>query len=168
MVTTGTEGTIDALVKRIQYVQGAGPRKVLVVSASWTHRDLRKTFDAAGIRDVMVLDLLSTMLGIMPDTRPGDAVFVPSPTMLEMTAMRVEQMHRMMGGDVHVIVDSLDSLVRYSPRKSVEEFTHYLVNRLRSLDASGDLFVNDVEDGRKLLEAARPYTDGTLPIEAKQ
>lgn len=158
---------MDALIQRIQDVQAEGAPKVLVVSSAWPHRDLRKAFDAARIRDVMVIDLLSAMLGIVPDARPSDAVFIPSPTMLEMTAMRVEQVHRMIGGRAHVIVDSLDALARYTPRKAVEEFTHYLVNRLRSLDASGDLFVAGTEDGRKLAEAARPYTDGTIPLEVE-
>lgn len=151
-------------MQRVQDVQGEGC-DVLLISANTAYKDLDAALAKHGVSDVRILDVLTTSLGLVPEPRPDHAVFVPSPTMLEMTAMRMEQIRRIMGPDVHIIVDCLDALTRSNPVHAVEEFTHYLVNRMRSMDVPGDLWVTDSEDGKRLAEAAHPFTDGNILLE---
>lgn len=151
-------------MQRMQEVQSTG-HDVLLISANSAYRDLASALDKHDVSGIRILDVLSTSLGLAPDPRPDHVVCVPSPTMLEMTAMRMEQIRRIMGSDVHIIVDSLDALARSNPLHAVEEFTHYLVNRMRSMDVPGDLLVTDSEIGTRLADAAHPYTDGHILLE---
>lgn len=151
-------------MQRVQELQASGA-SVLLISANTSYKDLDGALDAHGVSDVRILDVLSTSLGLAPEPRPDHAVFVPSPTMLEMTAMRMEQIRRIMGSDVHIIVDTLDALARSNPVHAVEEFTHYLVNRMRAMDVPGDLWVTDSDTGQQLAQAAHPFTDGSTLLE---
>lgn len=153
-------------MRQVRAAQDRG-KKVLLVTSDRPYSVLRSAADQEGVdgSGLMLLDSITTTNGDVPSPRPLDVVFVPSPTMLEMVAMRVEQIHQRMGGDVHVIVDSLSSFSLYNRPKAVEEFSHYLVNRLRAIGASGALVVNDDPEGEAMRDAIAPFTDGTHPLE---
>lgn len=152
-------GHVAELMQRVKEIQGDAT--VLLVTTDRPYLTLKESGAAEGVDldALWFLDTVSAMTGQTPNERPRRVLFIQSPTMLEMIAMRIEQMQRTIPGPVHVIIDSLSSACTYNKFAAVQEFTHYLVNRLRTLDLSADLVVTDDEQGTALQDSMRPMVD---------
>lgn len=137
---------------------------MVLVTANRPFQTLRDRLAEAGadVDAVFVLDAISCVNGSQPDERPRNAMFLQSPTMLEMIAMRTEQILARHGENPHVVVDSLNSLALYNGIEPVQEFSHYLANRLRSRDVPADLVVLSNEQGRILEDRIAGFTDGRV------
>jgi KaiC/GvpD/RAD55 family RecA-like ATPase len=146
-------------------LQAAG-RSVIFVTADRPYRSLTASLREAGADpDAMFfLDAVSSVDGSGPKERPANAMFLPSPTMLEMLAMRIEQVAARTGPMAHVLLDSLNTLALYNGPLPVQEFSHYLANRLRSSGVPGDFVVRDTQDGRLLHDKVSSFTDRRIEI----
>ncbi|MEK6985287.1 MAG: ATPase domain-containing protein [Candidatus Thermoplasmatota archaeon] len=146
----------------IRSLQAAG-QSVLYLAADRPQRQLVASFEGAGVdaEKVEVLDVVTCMDGRVPSVKPARTTFLPSPTMLEMMAMRLEQMASRMTSPV-VVVDSLNTLALYNGLGAVQEFSHYLANRLRTRSIAGDFIIRDGKDGKSLQEMVATFTDERL------
>lgn len=144
-------------------------KRVVFVSADRPYQSLTRLLAEHGVSvdRLHVVDAVSSLNGAAPMTRPANATFLPSPTMLEMLAMRVEQAALRQGEGAHVILDSLDTLCLYNGAHPVQEFAHYLANRLRAQGISGDLVARDGPVGKQMQGLVASFTDGiqSLPHE---
>lgn len=167
VVVPQAESHVRALAVLVRDLQRQG-RRVLLVTADRPFRTLEVALVAEGADPAQVhfLDCVSAMDGQAPRERPSNATFMASPTMLEMMAMRVEQLAQRMGPTVHVVLDSLSTLALYNGVPPVQEFSHYLANRLRTHGVCGDLLVNDNQEGRLLQERVAGFVDARLVLEA--
>ena len=141
---------------------------MVLVTTNRPHRTIVERLQEGGVdpADVFVLDAISCVDGAQPTQRQDHAMFLQSPTMLEMIAMRTEQIVGRQSGRVHVVVDSLNSLRLYNGVEPVQEFCHYLANRLRARGASASFVVLDNEEGRDLEARVASFTDGRIVLEA--
>jgi KaiC/GvpD/RAD55 family RecA-like ATPase len=151
---------VKALAGLVASLQKQG-RRVLLVTADRPLRTLQAAFAAESIdvEQVHFLDCVSAMDGQAPAERPPNATFMASPTMLEMMAMRIEQLAQRLGADAYVVVDSLSTLAIYNGIPPVQEFSHYLANRLRTRSVPGDFIIMDNQDGRALQEKVAGFVD---------
>lgn len=156
-----------SVTAHVRALQGAG-RRVVLVTANRPYRTLSDRFTQAGLdaSAVFFVDAVSCVDGSQPADRPTNALFLQSPTMLEMIAMRTEQVVARIGGDAHVVVDCLNAFALYNGPSPVQEFSHYLANRLRSRQVDGDLLVLDNDEGRNLEDAVGGFTDARLEVGA--
>lgn len=140
---------------------------VVLVTANRPYTTLLERFEEAGVdlAGMFFLDAISSANGFQPTSPPRNVMFLQSPTMLEMIAMRTEQIVGRQSGQVHVLVDSLNALALYNGVEPVQEFSHYLTNRLRSRAASGDLVVLDNDQGADLGKRVGSFTDGNVLLE---
>ena len=81
-----------------------------------------------------------------------------SPTMLEMIAMRIEQATLRIKA-ANVVLDNLNALTLYNGIGPVQEFGHYLANRLRTLEVAGDLLILDNDQGKEIRAAVQGFID---------
>lgn len=162
-VLVPTESHAGFLAGLVRDLQAA--HSVLVLSADRPSRTLLETFRAEGLdlARLHILDVVSMMDGRAPAERPANTTFLQSPTMLEMMAMRVEQIAGRMQ-DPHVVVDSLNTLALYNGVPAVQEFSHYLSNRLRTNAIPGDFIIRDNKEGRLLHEKVSGFTDEQAPL----
>ncbi len=146
----------------MDHLRSLGGQHVLYVAIDRPYAGAVRALEEAGIdtRHFWFLDAITAASGIRPEAA-ANVMFVQSPTMLEMVAMRAEQIIRRMESAT-VVVDSLNALVLYNGREPVQEFAHYLGNRLRSLDADLDLVVLDNETGSQIREGLSSFLDSTL------
>lgn len=160
LVVPSLDGRSGHIANRLRQLQ-AGGCEVVYVAVDQPYTTLVSSLGQAGVQvdDVAFLDTVSLLDGHAPPRRPGNVLFVRSPTMLEMIAMRIEQL---ISGRprVHVVVDSLTTLALYNDPLPVQEFTHFLANRLRLHGAEASLLVADSEEGRRLQERLHPFVDG--------
>jgi hypothetical protein len=162
------DGSPAALAAHVRKLQDEG-RTVLYLAADRPHRQVVPLLEQAGadVAAMQFLDVVTCMDGRVPAERPPNAVFLPSPTMLEMMAMRVEQVASRLKQPV-VLVDSLNTLVLYNGAPAVQEFTHYLANRLRLRGVGGDFVIRDTKEGRPLHDQVATFTDERLTLAAKE
>lgn len=140
-------------------------RTVLLLTADRPFAHLSEALRKHGVdpEAVTFIDAVTCMDGNLPAQRPANVVFLQSPTMLEMMAMRVEQMFLRMTSP-HVVVDSLSTLALYNGIPPVQEFSHYLANRLRTHAIPGDFVVRANQAGQELHDRIRGFTDDALHI----
>ncbi len=156
-----------SVAAHVRSLQQAG-RCVVLVTANRPYQTLMERFEADGVaaQDVFVVDAVSCLDGGHPPQRLPNALFLQSPTMLEMIAMRTEQVLARLGDGAHVVVDSLNAFALYNGSSPVQEFAHYVANRLRSRGVDGDLLVLDDPQGHALAEAVAGFTDARAEVGA--
>lgn len=140
---------------------------MVFVTANRPYQVIAKYLDEAGADTAKVtfIDAVTRSDGSLPEHAPDNAFFLQSPTMLEMIAMRVEQALAREGANGHMILDSLNALQLYNGLPLVQEFSHYLINRLRTRGVSGDLVVLATPDGEVLERAISGFTDTVHRLE---
>ena len=140
---------------------------MLLLAADRPYRTWVQAFADAGVDTdrVFVLDVVSALDGGTPPQRPDNALFLASPTMLERMAMRIEQLAQKLGQGSHVVVDSLSTLALYNGVPPVQEFSHYLANRLRTQGFSGDFIIRDNQVGASLRERISAFADDHIKLD---
>ncbi len=144
-------------------------RLVVFVTVNRPYSLVAKHLGASGanIEQMIFIDAVTRSDGSIPVDAPANVFFLQSPTMLEMIAMRVEQALAREGARGHMILDSLNALQLYNGLPLVQEFAHYLINRLRTRGASGDLVVLASADGEVLQRAVSGFTDESHHLEVR-
>ena len=167
VIVPAASGHVRSLGTHLRALQADG-KKVVFVSADRPYHSLTASLREHGVHvdNIHFVDAVSSLNGSAPGNRPANATFLPSPTMLEMLAMRVEQAALRLGPGAHMVLDSLDTLTLYNGVHPVQEFSHYLANRLRSHGVHGDFVVRGGPD-RSLHDAISAFTDDhvDLPLE---
>lgn len=141
-------------------------QKVVFVSADRPYHALVRSLREQGIatEQMHFVDTVSSINGSAPPDRPSNATFLPSPTMLEMLAMRIEQAALRLGPGAHMVLDSLDTLSLYNGVHPVQEFSHYLANRLRSHGVDGDFVLRAGPAGANLHDLVVAFSDDRVEL----
>ncbi len=157
--------SVSAFVARLQQ----HGRQVVYVTANRPVSSLIAGFEAAGADPaaVLFLDAVSCLDGGMPERAPNIR-YIRSPTMLEMIAMHTEQAASNLEPG-HVIIDSLNALSIYNGAMPVQEFSHFLANRLRHRGVKADFMVADNQEGTDLGNLLSSFVDerierGEVPV----
>lgn len=139
---------------------------VVLVAANRPWANVQPVFEAEGVDfgRLFVLDAISCVNGYVQEARKDGILFLQSPTMLEMIAMRTEQIVARNAG-AHVVLDNLNALTLYNGLGPVQEFSHYLANRLRAMRSSGDLLILDSDKGTEIRAAVDGFIDGEATMQ---
>jgi len=157
------EGHVRGVAQHVRSLQKLG-YSVLYVTTDRPFQTLAADFRELGVDSdvIFFLDSISYVNGQQPPQRPVNAMFLQSPTMLEMMAMRTEQLLGRVGERPFVVLDSLSALAVYNGIPPVQEFSHYLANRLRTNGVSGDFVIKDNQTGRDLVDKVSGFCDSHL------
>jgi len=155
---------LASLAAHLRALQRDGGR-VLLLTADRPYRHLREALAGAGVDvgGLLFVDAVSLMDGAAPTERPPNVWFLQSPTMLEMMAMRVEQVAAR-NRPVHVVVDSLNALAIYNGLEPVQEFSLFLANRLRAGGTSADFVLHDNQRGKALQDLIHGFVDERVQL----
>lgn len=133
----------------------------VVVTSNRPVRVLRSALASAGVdhSGLMFVDCISGLTGFVPPNEP-DAVYIDSPTLLEKTALRAEQMlRRMVPGRRFLFIDNLSTLAVYNGHEAVSEMVHNLTTRLRLLQVGAGLLLVQSNETQALEQAVRAHCD---------
>lgn len=141
-------------------------RKVLLITFNRPYEQLKQALGEQGVDPdgLFFIDVTGQDHGhtlFLPD-----AIFVDSPNQLELVAMRTKVACQRLGGNVTVVLDSMNLVAQYNSLPSAQEFTHFLVNALRAQDVPADFLVLDTRDGEQLAEGLAAYVDGQERLQA--
>ncbi len=156
---------VHTVAHHVGRLQETGAR-IILLCADRPFDHYRASFGTAGadMDRIHALDCVAALQSGAPHERRPNVHFLASPTMLEMMAMRIEQIAQRLGPGSHLVVDSLSTLALYNGVEPVQEFTHFLANRLRMRQVPGDFVVHDNPAGADLRDRILGIVDEQAPI----
>ncbi|HET6399617.1 MAG TPA: hypothetical protein VFH47_08710 [Candidatus Thermoplasmatota archaeon] len=140
-------------------------RHGVLVTANRPHSLLADALGRHGVDPARMqyIDCVSSMTGVPPLPQPG-VHHIESPTLLEKTILRAEQLLRRTPEPRFLLVDSLSALAVFNGVQAVAELTHNLVTRLRLLQVPAALVTVERQAPPELLERTRAVMDGVLRL----
>ena len=110
--------------------------------------------------DVFFIDCISLMAGKIQKEKSEKVVFVENPSSLEEISMYLDKMlKRVESKNKFLFLDSLSSLLIYNTDKSVKEFTHYLINKIRLENLMGIILTIEKKEAEDLVRTLTPMCD---------
>lgn len=153
---------MSRLVSALRTRHGHG----VIVTANRPHAVLRQNLDAAGVDldGVEFVDCISAVTGQHPRQEEG-VTFIDGPLLLEMIALRAQQLARFMpDGDRFMVIDSLSTLKLYNGQEAVEEMTHNLSTRLRLLGVTTAFLALQDGGAGPFLNTVSSYCDDLVTL----
>ncbi len=133
----------------------------VVITANRPVGVLRQLLADAGIphERLKFVDCITALTGIAPPNEP-DAIYIDSPTLMEKTGLRAEQLlRRLPANQRFLFVDSLSTLAVYNGNEAVAEMAHNLTNRMRLLETGTGLLLVQGNNSLKLQQDVKAHCD---------
>ncbi len=133
----------------------------VVITANRPVSVLRQVLTDAGIdtKRVQFVDCISALTGVTPPNEPG-VVYIDSPTLMEKTGLRAEQLLRRLPTDQRFLfVDSLSTLAVYNGTSAVSEMAHNLTTRMRLLGVGAGLLLVQGNNSVELQQSVEAQCD---------
>lgn len=143
LMSTGAEEYFTAVLSALEILLNQRKMGGVYITISRPYSYLSRVLREKGIiiKDLLFIDCISCMAGEMPGERER-CIFIESPTSLEEMAMYIDRLaEQIKTPDKFLFLDSLSTLLIYNSLRSAEEFSHFLINRLR-LKGMGGIFVS--------------------------
>jgi len=137
----------------------------VIISVSGPYEMIYSEMEEAGIppEDVHFIDCISLMAGKLMGEKSDRAVFVENPSSLEEISMYLDRMLLNVESDKKfLILDSLSSLMIYNSEKTVKEFGHFLINKVRLADHKGILMSIERKGTEGLVHDLIPMCDAAI------
>jgi len=150
--------TLDILINQ----KGMGG---VYVSVSRPYEFIVSTMQGAGVSsdDLYFIDCISRMAGKSTHDKPDNVVFVENPSSLEEVSMYLDRMlGKVKSGKKFLFLDSLSSLLIYNSDKSVKEFTHFIINKIRLENIAGVIFSIEKKEAEDLVKTLVPMCDSEI------
>ncbi len=165
LTTTGADHYNQNLCRIIKTLRGQYGNGV-IITANRPYHVLSNSMREAGIEleGLEFIDCISALTGHHPPNEKG-VTYVDGPLMLEMIALRAQQLVRFMPeGDRFIVLDSVSTLRLYNGNDPVTEMAHTLSTRMRLMGVT-TAFVALAEPGdASLRDAIAGYCDSVLEL----
>lgn len=138
----------------------------VVVTANRPYHVLMRSLRQAEIPHdgLEFIDCISAMTGQQPPSERG-VTYVDGPLLLEMIAMRAQQLMRFMPDDDRfMLMDSVSTLCLYNGPGPVTEMAHTLTTRLRLMETGGVLFALDDPRQQDMIDGVAAYCDHVVKL----
>jgi len=134
------------------------------ISVSRPYESITAAMKSAGIprEDVHFIDCISQMAGSVQQAS-DNVVFVENPSSLEEISMYLDRMlAKVQNPKKFLFLDSLSSLLIYNTDKSVKEFTHFLINKIRLEGFAGVILSIEKKEAEELVKTLTPMCDAEI------
>ncbi|MDD5111448.1 MAG: ATPase domain-containing protein [Candidatus Altiarchaeota archaeon] len=137
----------------------------LYISMSDPYDKSKAAMDRAGVDEkrVYFIDCISHMAGKV-DNKTCNAVFIENPTSLEEVKLYIDKVMATLSAPKLIILDSLSSLLIYNNERTVEKFTHTLINKIRIEGAGGVIISIKQKESEALSKTLVPMCDKEITL----
>ena len=154
----------DAVADHVARLQADGA-SVVFVTIKHTATVVAASMAARGVdlERLDIVDAISPAQVAVPDVR---VTYIGSPTLLEMVALRTEKIAAR-DEKSHVVLCCLNTLLDYNHRQAVDQFVHYLAQRLQERGTPIDFVLQPASEGGEALERrTKPFVGGRIELVA--
>jgi len=115
--------------------------------------------------DVYYIDCISRMAGKGVPEKSDDVFFVENPSSLEEMSLYLDRLlGKVKSARKFILIDSLSSLLIYNADKSVKEFTHYMINKIRLENLTGVILSIEKREAEDILRTISPMCDTEIRL----
>ncbi|MFH1721845.1 MAG: hypothetical protein ABH950_04480 [Candidatus Altiarchaeota archaeon] len=116
------------------------------------------------IEDLFAIDCVSRMAGKVSE-KMDTVAYVENPSSLEEISMYMDRMLMKVGsGKKFILLDSLSSILIYNNQKSVKEFTHFIINKMRLEGLGGFILTQEKKEAQDLIQTIQPLLDKEIHL----
>ncbi len=135
------------------------------ISISRPYEQIMKEMSKHGIIEdkLIFIDCISHMAGKVPEEK-GNTVFVENPSSLEEIGMYADKLLMRLPEPKFIFLDSLDSLLIYNDEKSVKEFAHFMINKMRLDNIGGVILSIEKKEVEGLIKTLVPMCDKGIKL----
>ena len=113
--------------------------------------------------NIQFIDCISMMAGKAQHGKNGNVVFIENPSSLEEVSMYLDRMlAKVNTPKKFLFLDSLSSLLIYNTDKSVKEFTHFMINKIRLENIAGVILSIEKKEAEDLVKTLTPMCDAEI------
>lgn len=137
----------------------------IYISLSSPFEQISKIMKNNGIPtdNIVFIDCISHMAG-KSTSKEGNTVFVENPSSLEEIGMYADKVLVRMPPPKFVLLDSVSSLLIYNNDKSVKEFIHFMINKMRLDNMGGVILATEKKEADELVRTLTPMCDKKLSL----
>jgi len=137
----------------------------IYVSVSKPYEQITKAMELAKVRssNLFFIDCISHMAGKLPD-KAENAVFIENPSSLEEISLYIDKLMVRIPEPKFILLDSLSSLLIYNNERSVEEFTHLVINKMRLENVGGIIVSIKQKEAEALTNTLIPMCDREIVL----
>ncbi|HHQ45155.1 MAG TPA: hypothetical protein ENN13_03355 [Candidatus Altiarchaeales archaeon] len=137
------------------------------ISVTRPYDYILEALDKAKVKsnDIYFIDCISQMAGKVPTTTDKNIVFVENPSSLEEVSMYLDRLLARVGShNKFMLLDSVSSLMIYNTEKSVKEFTHFIMNKMRLESLGGVVLSIEKKEAEELVQTLVPMADKEIRL----
>ena len=167
VVSSKSKHHMDAVATLLNILVNERGMGGVYISLTRPYEYIVKALDKAETKssDIYFIDCISQMAGKVPDKTDKNIVFVENPSSLEEVTMYLDRMLSRVTAEKHFLfLDSLSSLLIYNTPKSVKEFTHFIINKMRLEGITGVILSIEKKEANELLETLTPMCDKEIRL----
>lgn len=138
----------------------------IYVSVSRPYRYIHSNLEKNDIElaNIYAIDCVSQMAGKVGEKLESVA-YVENPSSLEEISMYVDRLLAKISVEQKfILLDSLSSILIYNNPKSVKEFTHFIINKMRLEGIGGFILTQDKKEAQDLIQTIRPLLDKEIRV----
>ncbi len=163
MITAKSENHIPVISNMAQKLVNEKKMGGVYLSITKPSDGISSILSAANVStdDVYFIDCISLMAGKAQGGPPNEKVtYIENPSSLEEISMYLDRMlAKVKSEKKFLFMDSLSSLLIYNTDKSVKEFTHYLINKIRLEKLVGVILTIEKKEVEDLVRTLTPMCD---------
>ncbi|MBU0762612.1 MAG: hypothetical protein KKD39_06265 [Candidatus Altiarchaeota archaeon] len=115
--------------------------------------------------NVYFIDCISIMAGKVETVKNEKVAYVENPASLEDITLHMDSMlSKVKTEKKFIFLDSLSSLSIYNSDKSVKEFTHYIINKIRLHELIGIILAVEKKETEELVRIITPMCDHQIRL----
>ncbi len=152
---------VSALLAKLVKEKGMGG---VYISVSRPYDYIIEAVNESGAdaSQIMFVDCISQMAGKAPE-KSDNVVFVENPGSLEEVSMYLDRMLSKVNTEKKFLfLDSLSSLLIYNNDKSVKEFTHFIINKMRLEKIAGVILSTEKKEAEDMVRTLIPMCDNEI------
>ncbi len=166
LISSRAEGHMRMVLGLLAIVLNEKENGGIYVSVSRPYRYIHSNLEKNDIElgNLYAIDCVSQMAGKVGEKLESVA-YVENPSSLEEISMYVDRMLAKIEGErKFILLDSLSSILIYNNPKSVKEFTHFIINKMRLEGIGGYILTQDKKDAQDLIQTIRPLLDKEIRV----
>jgi hypothetical protein len=137
------------------------------ISMSRPYDNIQTMMQSMGVytNNLHFIDCVTGMSGKSPRDNGQNVVFVENPSSLEEVTMYLDRaLNTLKKTNRFILLDNLSSMLIYNSDKSVKEFTHFIINRIRLEGIAGVILTIEKKEAEDLMKTLSPMCDAEIRL----
>ncbi|MFH0861731.1 MAG: hypothetical protein V1875_01760 [Candidatus Altiarchaeota archaeon] len=167
LISTKADNHAQAILTVLEILVNKRGMGGVYISVSQPSESIANAMKEAGIPDgnVRFIDCISRSAGRGQTQKTDNTAYIENPSSLEEVTMYIDLMLKaVQKPKKFIVLDSISSLLIYNPDKSVREFTHFVINKVKLEKNTGIILSIEKKEAEDLIKTIAPMCDAHIRL----